>query len=125
MKAGDLRHRVTIQQNTPTANAFGERVDSWVSFATVWAAVEPISSDSGGGGNERWLQQVAAEVAEATTRIRLRYQPGITTAMRATHRGNIYDFEAVINRETRDREIWLLCKTVDGALGPDGATDGC
>lgn len=118
MRAGDLRHRVVIEQNTPTAGDTGERTDSWSTFATVWAAVEPMA------GNERWLREVAAEVAEATTRIRLRYQAGLTTAMRATHRGNVYDIEAVINRWTRDREIWLLCKETAGALGPDGATDG-
>lgn len=118
MKAGELRHRVTIEQNTPTVSGTGERSDNWTTMATVWAAVEPLA------GSERWLREVAAEVADASTRIRLRYQEGITTAMRATHRGNVYDIEAVINRWTRDREIWLLCKETAGALGPDGATNG-
>lgn len=118
MKAGLLRHRVTLQKNAPAVNEFGERSDNWTAFAVMWAAVEPLA------GNERWLQQVSGEIAEATTRIRLRYQYGITTAMRATHRGNIYDIEAVVNRWTQDREIWLLCKEAGGALGPDGEIDG-
>ena len=45
--------------------------------------------------------------------------------MRATHRANVYDIMAVINRYTDDREIWLLCKQTGFPLGTEGEVDGC
>ena len=41
---GKLRDRVTVQQATETRNSLGEVVQSWSTYATVWASVEGISS---------------------------------------------------------------------------------
>ena len=43
MEAGQLRHRVTIQQATETTDGFGGVTQAWATFATVWAAVEPLT----------------------------------------------------------------------------------
>lgn len=44
MKAGWLRHRVTIQQKSESASAHLEMTDTWVDVATVWARIVPKSS---------------------------------------------------------------------------------
>lgn len=104
MQAGKLRHQVTLQSNTPTRNNGGELVESWSTWATVWASVEPLD------GREYFnAQQVTSEV---TTRIRMRYRDGVTPQLRVAWRNRIYQVHAVIRVEERDREIHLMCSEV-------------
>lgn len=103
IRAGELRHRVTIQQNNSTSrDAVGAEVPNWQDVATVWAAVEPLR-----GREYLESQQVNAEV---DTRIRIRHYPGITPDMRVIWGSRIYEIEAVINVDERDREIHLMCR---------------
>ena len=106
MRAGKLRHRITIQQNTPTQNSFGEMEPSWSAFATIWAAVEPLS------GDERWTSdQFQSEVSH---RIRIRRRVGITPLMRVSWQGRLFDIQAVLEPESNRRELHLLCSEVQG-----------
>lgn len=41
MKAGQLRHRVTLQQKSVTRDAFGGEVVTWVDVVDVWAELDP------------------------------------------------------------------------------------
>ncbi len=107
MRAGKLRHRVTIQQKSGNQDSFGgESWDNPTIVATVWAAVEPLQV--------RWKESVAGnqEIAEATTQIRMRFREGITTGMRAVHGSTTYDFEAAIDVDGRKRELILMCKAI-------------
>lgn len=104
MRAGQLRHRVTIQQFTQTQNEYGEIVEGWTTFATVWAAVEPLR------GREFWdAQQLNAEV---TARIRLRYLSGVGPTMRVVYDGRTFEVDSVIDVDERHRELQLMCKEV-------------
>lgn len=104
MQAGQLRHQVALQSNTPTRNDSGELVESWSTWATVWASVEPLD------GREFFnAQQVTSEV---TTRIRMRYRDGVTPQLRVAWRSRIYQIHAVIRKDERDREIHLMCSEV-------------
>ena len=44
IRAGDLRHRVTIQSATDTTAAGGTVSRTWASVATVWASITPIKA---------------------------------------------------------------------------------
>lgn len=48
--------------------------------------------------------------SEVTTRIRLRYRPGITSADRVNHEGTLYNITSVIDYKSRNRELALMCK---------------
>ena len=102
MRAGKLRHRITIEQNTPTRDALGAEVDSWSSFAVRWAAVEPL------GGREFW--DARRVNAERRVRFRLRYVVGVTPEMRVSFDGRVFDIQAVIDVEERNRELQLVCE---------------
>ena len=71
MKAGKLRHRVTLQEDQAagTQDSYGQEVEDWQDVATVWAAVEPLQGREFLGGKQL--------VAEVTTRIRIRYFSGL------------------------------------------------
>lgn len=101
MRAGELRHRVTLQQPAETRNEYGEAERTWSHVATVWAAVEPLS------GREYFDSQ--QRQAAVSTRITLRYQPGITPHMRVLFGARVYEIDSVIDIEERHREMQLMC----------------
>ncbi|MEY4402188.1 MAG: hypothetical protein RIR91_223 [Verrucomicrobiota bacterium] len=102
MKAGRLRHRVTLQRGTVTANSHGDQVRSYVDLRTVWADVEAL------GGREF----LAAEhvQAEVTSRITLRAQPDITLtpADRIVWGSRIFDIRHVIDLQGRSRDWQVM-----------------
>jgi len=104
MRAGDLRHRVTIQQAVESQNDFGEVITTWQNYKTVWAAIKPLT------GREYFAsQQVNAEVS---VQIQMRYIPGITPKMRIVEGSKVYEIEAVMDVEGKRKELQLLCKEV-------------
>lgn len=106
MEAGSLDRRVTIQSPSESKNSIGEGVKSWSTVATVWAAIEPLSS--------RELLAQRREVSDVSTRIRIRYRPGITAAMRIVHGSNVYRIDgSPIDVEDEQRELVLNCVVED------------
>lgn len=105
MKAGRLRHRVTIQKPVETQNTYGEAEVRWQDVATVWASVEPL----------RGREYLAAKqmVSEVEVRVVIRYMAGITAKMKVVHGSDEYLIETVINVMERDREIQLMCTRFD------------
>lgn len=106
MRAGTLRHRVTIQETTETRDGAGGVINTWSTVATVWAAVEPLRG--------REFIEARATQAQVDTRIRIRYQASLslTPKMRVTWGSRVYDIQAVIELRTEHREIHLMAKEV-------------
>lgn len=103
MRAGELRHRITIQRATETQDAFGAVVQTWSTFATLWAGVEALS------GREFFAaQQVNAQVSH---RIRIRYLSGVTPKMRVVFGSRTFNIEVVMD-DGRRRELQLLVSEV-------------
>lgn len=107
MRAGRLRHEVTIQQPTLSQDGTGDPVPSWSAFATVWAAVEPAS------GRERFLDQ--QRFADTSHVVTLRYLPGLLPTMRVLFGSRVLRILAILNIDERGREHRLLCQEVLGA----------
>ena len=104
MQAGRLRHRITIQTFTTTKDEFGQPVETWDTFDTVWASVEPLT------GREYFqAQQTQAEISY---RVRIRYLSGVEPTMRVIHGSRTLEILAVLNAEERNREIQLMCREV-------------
>lgn len=101
VRIGDLRHRVTLESSTVTRDGFGGEVVTWSEEFTAWAAVEPLAGREYHDGRR-------AE-AEVSTRIRIRYRAGVLPGWRVTWGDHSYDIQSVIERESRRRELWLMC----------------
>ena len=101
MKAGDLRHRVSLQVSTPVQGASGEMVDSWATTATVWAAVEPLS------GRELLLAQQAA--SSVTHRVRIRARTDVTPRNRFLFGARALAINAVMRQDEVADEMVCLC----------------
>lgn len=100
MQAGQLRHRITIQQRTASV-AHGEQSTSWTDFVSAWAAVQPLTGTEALVGRQ--------ENAAVSHRVVVRYQPGITPSMRVSFNGRLFDIQSVINIDERNRELHLMC----------------
>lgn len=102
MGAAALNKRVTLQQRTQGQDETGAPLTTWTDVATVWAAVKDLTG----------RQYVAAKAGQnaVSTTITVRYRAGIVPAMRAVHGADIYDIEAVLNRDGR----WIDLMAVKG-----------
>lgn len=114
MKAGPLRHIVTIQRPIETKTASGAVRDDFEDWLVdIAASVEEIS------GTERWLSQEV--VADIDAIIRIRYRDGLTAKMRVVHKLqpgsptaiDVYDISAPVKADGRKVELRLFCKKRD------------
>lgn len=85
LRAGELRHRVTIQQpGAPVQDAdSGEVTRAWVDFLVDEpASVEPVSV----------RDYIASQAMQSTivARIKIRWRTGLNSRMRILHNGAIY-----------------------------------
>jgi len=105
-KAGDFRHRVTIQRRSTTIDAVGGQSNVWTDVATVWAIIEPASG--------RELLAAQAMQLDQPATITLRYQPQFSdpktmAAMRAVYGSRIFNIASVQNAEERNRILVMTC----------------
>lgn len=106
MRAGRLRHRITMQRATPVTTD-GSTVTTWVDIGAVWGAVEPIRGREAliGGGI----------LAEMDTRIVLRYNSLSATLLardRVVHDGVAYNLVGnPVEKDTAHRELEFLAKS--------------
>lgn len=104
ISAGQLRHRIAIEEFTTTRDSMGGTIEAWTTFAPAWAAVEPLN------GREFFAaEQVNAEVSH---RVTMRYTPGVKTKMRVNHGGRFLLIEAALNIGERNQELQLMCREV-------------
>lgn len=104
MKAGDLRHRVTIQQSLPDRDSYGTEIARWSDVATVWAEVTDIS------GREYVAMQQA--VSNVSVRVRIRYLAGLQPTMRVLFGARTLDIVSILDAEGRNRELHLMCQEI-------------
>lgn len=84
MRAGTLRHRVTIQRYELVVDDYGAPLhrESWKDVATVWASVEAVSG--------RDFFAARQEQSEVTHKVTIRYRGDVTAQMRVLHGGKIF-----------------------------------
>lgn len=104
LQAGTLRHRIDIEAPAVSIRpASGAVPKAWVPFAAnLAAAVQPLA------GREVFAAEGLN--AQATFKITLRYQPGITQKMRVKFGARTFDIVSVANVEERNRVTELNCR---------------
>lgn len=102
MRAGKLRHPVTIETATESQDEYGATTLSWSKLADVWAAIEPLR------GRERFEAQHHA--IEEDTRIRIRHRDDVTAEDRVVARdGTVYGIRGVLDVDGLGEELHLQC----------------
>lgn len=103
MRAGRLRHRVTVQSETQATDGAGGYGLSWTNVGEVWAAVEPMSA------RER---TEAGQLEDATThRIMIRYRSDVvpTGKHRVLFGTRTFNVREIINQDERKEHLVLMC----------------
>jgi len=105
MQAGKLRERLTLQRADTDQNRAGEEVAIWEDLAERWGAVETL------GGRE--LAKAQQVVAEATTKVTLRYDSTTSTLSvmdRIAHGDRTLEINHVADPDGRRRCMICLCR---------------
>jgi len=86
MRSGNLKHKIEIQSYIQTQNDFGEVIEGYSVFKTVYASIVPIS------GKEYFAsKQVNAEVSH---KIECRYVAGVLPTMRIVYGSRIFEISS-------------------------------
>ena len=103
MRAGILKHIITIQTPTRADDGMGGKTTTWTTLATVRAAIWPLK------GTE--AVEARKETGTITHRIRIRYLAGITAGCRVAFGSRTFELVAPpINMDERNRELELLAE---------------
>lgn len=104
MRAGWLRHRVTIQEKVVTRDTYGEEDFTWNDLHTVWASVEPMR------GRE-FLQATSEQVVYDTV-IKMRHGVDVTPENRIVWNQQHYDIDSVVSILEKGKELEIHCTRV-------------
>ena len=87
LKAGKLRHKITIENPVSTQANDGSVSVSYQKYLACWASIEPLSVK----------EFIVANTTEhkINARITIRYNAGITSDMRVKHGNKIYNIEGI------------------------------
>jgi SPP1 family predicted phage head-tail adaptor len=104
MRAGLLRHRVSIETLVTEIDSDGIRTELWVPIhaGLISAQIAPVSG--------RELIAAQAVQSKVSTRITIRYRPDVAANMRVVHRTVKYNIEGVIpDPDSGYSHITLMC----------------
>lgn len=111
MDAGQLRHRIDIDERLTTQDEHGDAVVTW----SPWVTNEPAKVADISGGEFLRGQGIASEV---TTRITIRWRRGLVPTMRVRHLVedgsppiiDYYDIKRVLRDQESGRDfITMMC----------------
>ena len=101
---GRYDKRVVVQQVAELRDGLGDLQETWTTYATRWAAVEPLN------GREFFASR--QEQTEIDVRIRLQWDAVtdlITSKMRVTWSGRTFEVNTVIRAREDRSEVILMC----------------
>lgn len=101
MRAGELRFRVTLEQEGGPGDGRGGKARSWTTLGTVWANIVPLT-----GSEQLKAGQVTGNVSH---RIEIRYLADVTSKLRVVFGTRVFTVRAVIDVGERKTEMHLLC----------------
>jgi SPP1 family predicted phage head-tail adaptor len=102
MRAGELKHPVTIQNATVTPDEYGAGAKTWGAFKETRAAIWPAKTD------EVVIDGKLTAVSRHT--IRIRYVAGVTAGMRVLFGTRTFEILGTRILNEQKRYIDLTCK---------------
>lgn len=106
MRAGTLRHRVTVEHKTETRDSYGGVSQVWTTFAaSVPAAILPLSG--------REFFDAEANQSEVSAKIVMRMLSGLLPSMRIAHDGQTYNIRAILPDPLLARHVVCMCERGD------------
>lgn len=109
IKAGDLKHPVTLQKPVYTTNEKGKRIPVWADVVTVYAGKADVS------GREFYAAQ--AYHAEDVVTFTIRWRTDVKATWRLVHHGTAYNILEVNHLSYMGDFMRLKCRIVQGEGG--------
>jgi len=109
MRAGDLRHRITLEAATEVRGDGGTVTTKWTPIPG--ASNIPCSIEALDGTEALRGMQLQARV---THRLRLRWRAGVTAKLRARQSARVFHIQRVTDPGERRAELVLLAEEVVG-----------
>ena len=105
MRAGDLRHRVSLQRQAASKDSFGQRLLTWETMTQMQCRISPIS-----GKEAAIAGQMRSEIThEISCRYRPEFaDPKIASTYRILFGNRIFNISSSVNRDERNREMTLM-----------------
>ena len=100
MRAGRLRHQLSLQSPTYTNTSVATMVTTWGTVATIWGSVEPLRG--------REFYDSALINSDVTSRIVIRYTSDIESNYRIVFGTRTFLIDSIINIEERNTEMHLM-----------------
>lgn len=96
MRAGALRHKITIQKKGPDDESSGITTipGDWEDVATVWGSIRPSKSDEDFTADVRY--------AKMTHKIRIRHLDGLENEMRIVFKNREFNILGIMNMSERN-----------------------
>ena len=101
---GKYRNKITFLKNHGGKDGYGEVIDDWKEFATVWAAADPLLG-------KEFFSALTVE-SKVEIKFNARYINGVTNDMRIQYNGKTYEILSAINVRELNRELLCYCKKV-------------
>lgn len=113
MRISKLQQRITIQRRSPTLDAYGQEINTWINIGTVWAEVKPLS------GREKLRSNSMVVESQLTHQVTVRYSesfvpPTTADAWRILFGTRIFNITASMNVDEGDKTIIFDC--TEGSL---------
>ncbi len=105
MKAGQLRHLITLKAPSDVTDAIGGTARTWSAYSRstdLWARIQPVS------GKERmeWDQSLGT----LTHRVTIRYIRAVDVGNQVHYGTRVFEVMSVVDPDERGISLQLMCK---------------
>lgn len=103
-RVGRLKYKIALLRKVEELDSLGRQKResaNWQLVATVWAEVRDVSAVE--------IEKAKQMVGTASTAIAIRYREGVTMQMRVRFRGRVMEIRSVLDSDSSQRELILLC----------------
>lgn len=107
MQIGELDRRVTIENYSASTNTYGEQIESWSTYRTVWAKIDF------NGGNVKDEFEKLTGIAKVVFFVRNLDIANLTTKSRINYDSKTYYVQAVNEIEGREKFLELITEQRD------------
>jgi SPP1 family predicted phage head-tail adaptor len=104
MRAGSLRHRITIQEPIKTTDAHGGQSITWNGYHVCWAEIVPED------GSEKVVAEQSTSLTTHT--VKIRYDSRVISEHRVLFGIKPLNIVSVINVDLKNRQLVLKCTEV-------------
>lgn len=103
MRAGRLRHIVTLQQPQAEQSQYGEKILKWADVEKVWAGIEAAKGDVIYAADQKYH--------ESETVVIIRWRADVTPGWRVIHdQKRVLEITHVDDRNGTCTELYLRCR---------------